>query len=71
MVGAAVVGAAVVGGPEMSSLSQHPGYEEEQLRRAAEQLPCREAQAGTLLSLLGQVTGSCLHCGSSGVHQIV
>ena len=39
----------------MSALSQHPGYEEEKLQRVREQLPCRENQAGLLLSLLGQV----------------
>ncbi|XP_053271110.1 origin recognition complex subunit 5 [Pleuronectes platessa] len=38
----------------MSALSQHPGHEEEKLQRVREQLPCRENQAGLLLSLLGQ-----------------
>ncbi|XP_061523182.1 origin recognition complex subunit 5 isoform X2 [Phycodurus eques] len=33
---------------------QHPGYEEASLRRVAEQLPCRELQAGMLLSLMGE-----------------
>uniref|UniRef100_A0A7N9ASU7 Origin recognition complex subunit 5 n=1 Tax=Mastacembelus armatus TaxID=205130 RepID=A0A7N9ASU7_9TELE len=36
------------------ALLQHPGYEEEKLQRVAEQLPCREVQAGTLLALMGQ-----------------
>lgn len=39
----------------MTAVFQHPGYEEERLRRAAERLPCREAQAGMLLSLMGEV----------------
>jgi len=39
----------------MSSLVQHPGHEEERLQRVSDQLPCREVQAGTLLSLMGQV----------------
>ncbi|XP_032361420.1 origin recognition complex subunit 5 [Etheostoma spectabile] len=38
----------------MAELFQHPGYEEERLRRVAEQLPCREVQTGMLLSLMGQ-----------------
>ncbi|XP_034382663.1 origin recognition complex subunit 5 [Cyclopterus lumpus] len=38
----------------MSSLLQHPGHEEESLQRVSDQLPCREVQAGTLLSLMGQ-----------------
>ncbi|KAM9845704.1 origin recognition complex subunit 5 [Aulostomus maculatus] len=38
----------------MASLLQHPGYEKERLQRVAEQLPCREVQAGMLLSLMGQ-----------------
>ncbi|GAA6221087.1 origin recognition complex subunit 5 isoform X3 [Lates japonicus] len=38
----------------MTALLQHPGYEEERLQRVAEQLPCREVQAGLLLSLMGQ-----------------
>uniref|UniRef100_A0A3Q1JFK8 Uncharacterized protein n=1 Tax=Anabas testudineus TaxID=64144 RepID=A0A3Q1JFK8_ANATE len=32
----------------------HPAYEEERLQRVAEQLPCRELQAGMLLSLMGE-----------------
>ncbi|XP_061767951.1 origin recognition complex subunit 5 [Nerophis ophidion] len=38
----------------MSSLLRQPGYEEERLLRVAEQLPCRELQAGLLLSLMGE-----------------
>ncbi|XP_037316161.2 origin recognition complex subunit 5 [Pungitius pungitius] len=38
----------------MSALVQHPGYEEESLQRVSVQLPCREVQAGMLLSLMGQ-----------------
>ncbi|XP_008281132.1 origin recognition complex subunit 5 [Stegastes partitus] len=38
----------------MAALLQHPGYDEEKLRRVAEQLPCREVQAGMLLSLMGE-----------------
>uniref|UniRef100_A0A672G744 Orc1-like AAA ATPase domain-containing protein n=1 Tax=Salarias fasciatus TaxID=181472 RepID=A0A672G744_SALFA len=38
----------------MSALLQVPGYDQERLRSVAERLPCREAQAGTLLSLLGE-----------------
>ncbi|KAM9824416.1 origin recognition complex subunit 5 [Neosynchiropus ocellatus] len=33
---------------------EHPGYEEQKLRRAADLLPCREAQAGVLLALMGE-----------------
>lgn len=39
----------------MTAPLQHPGYEEERLQRVAEQLPCREVQAGVLLSLMGEV----------------
>ncbi|XP_041833301.1 origin recognition complex subunit 5 isoform X2 [Melanotaenia boesemani] len=49
----------------MTGLLQHPGYEEERLQRAAEQLPSREVQAGMLLSLMGQLphaTVSCVEC---------
>uniref|UniRef100_A0A3B3ZDC2 Origin recognition complex subunit 5 n=1 Tax=Periophthalmus magnuspinnatus TaxID=409849 RepID=A0A3B3ZDC2_9GOBI len=38
----------------MTGLLQHPGYDEEKLQRIAELLPCREVQAGLLLSLMGQ-----------------
>ncbi|KAG7455968.1 hypothetical protein MATL_G00246690 [Megalops atlanticus] len=38
----------------MSVQLQHPGYAEERLRLAAARLPCRETQAGALLSLLGE-----------------
>ncbi|XP_051814764.1 origin recognition complex subunit 5 [Acanthochromis polyacanthus] len=38
----------------MTALLQHPGYDEEKLQRVAEQLPCREVQAGLLLSLMGE-----------------
>nr|XP_057933053.1 origin recognition complex subunit 5 [Doryrhamphus excisus] len=38
----------------MASLLQQPGYEEDRLRRVAEQIPGRELQAGMLLSLLGE-----------------
>lgn len=47
----------------MATLLQQPGYEEERLQRVADQLPCREVQAGMLLSLMGQV---CCHLPSSG-----
>lgn len=39
----------------MTAVLLQPGYEEEKLQRAAEQLACREAQAGMLLSLMGEV----------------
>lgn len=39
----------------MTAVLQHPGYAEEKLQRVAERLPCREVQAGMLLSLMGQV----------------
>lgn len=42
-------------GVKMTAVLQLPGYEEERLQRAAEQLLCREAQAGILLSLMGEV----------------
>uniref|UniRef100_G3Q939 Origin recognition complex subunit 5 n=1 Tax=Gasterosteus aculeatus aculeatus TaxID=481459 RepID=G3Q939_GASAC len=38
----------------MSALVQHPGYDEERLQRVCGQLPCRDVQAGMLLSLMGQ-----------------
>lgn len=38
----------------MTAVFQHPGYAEEKLQRVAERLPCREVQAGMLLSLMGQ-----------------
>ncbi|XP_026217068.1 origin recognition complex subunit 5 isoform X2 [Anabas testudineus] len=38
----------------MTTVLQHPAYEEERLQRVAEQLPCRELQAGMLLSLMGE-----------------
>lgn len=38
----------------MAALLQHPGHDEEKLKRVAEQLPCREVQAGLLLSLMGE-----------------
>ncbi|XP_061125255.1 origin recognition complex subunit 5 [Syngnathus typhle] len=41
---------------------RHPGYEEESLRRVAEQLPCREPQAGMLLSLMGEPKHFSLPC---------
>ncbi|MEQ2211904.1 hypothetical protein XENOCAPTIV_019958 [Xenoophorus captivus] len=49
----------------MAGLLELPGYDEERLRRVSEQLPCRELQAGLLLSLMGQlphVTVSCVEC---------
>lgn len=46
---------AVVGGVRMTAVLQQPGYEEGKLRRAAEQLACREVQVGLLLSLMGEV----------------
>lgn len=45
----------VVDGVRMTSVLQQPGYDEERLQQAAEQLPCREVQAGMLLSLMGEV----------------
>lgn len=39
----------------MTSLLEQPGYDEEKLQMVAEQLLCREDQAGLLLSLMGQV----------------
>lgn len=47
----------VVGSSKMTKMLQHSGYEEERLQRVAELLPCREVQAGMLLSLMGQVCG--------------
>ncbi|KAI1888401.1 hypothetical protein AGOR_G00184770 [Albula goreensis] len=38
----------------MSVLLQHPGYAEERLRSVTERLPCREAQACTMLALMGE-----------------
>uniref|UniRef100_A0A8C6T534 Origin recognition complex subunit 5 n=1 Tax=Neogobius melanostomus TaxID=47308 RepID=A0A8C6T534_9GOBI len=38
----------------MTGPLQHPGYDEEKLRKIAELLPCREVQAELLLSLMGQ-----------------
>uniref|UniRef100_H3CB32 Origin recognition complex subunit 5 n=1 Tax=Tetraodon nigroviridis TaxID=99883 RepID=H3CB32_TETNG len=38
----------------MTAALQQPGYEEERLRRAAEQLACREPQAAMLLALMGE-----------------
>uniref|UniRef100_A0A669C0J8 Origin recognition complex, subunit 5 n=1 Tax=Oreochromis niloticus TaxID=8128 RepID=A0A669C0J8_ORENI len=49
----------------MTALLQHPGYDEERLKGVAEKLPCREVQAGMLLSLMGQLshaTVSCVEC---------
>ncbi|XP_033845426.1 origin recognition complex subunit 5 [Periophthalmus magnuspinnatus] len=43
----------------MTGLLQHPGYDEEKLQRIAELLPCREVQAGLLLSLMGQPEHHC------------
>lgn len=40
----------------MTAALQQPGYEEERLRRAAEQLACREPQAAMLLALMGEVS---------------
>ncbi|KAF3859287.1 hypothetical protein F7725_021686 [Dissostichus mawsoni] len=36
----------------MSALLQQPGYEEERLQTVSKKLPCREVQAGMLLSLM-------------------
>lgn len=47
--------AAVAVSANMTAVLQHPGYAEEKLQRVAELLPCRELQAGMLLSLMGQV----------------
>ncbi|XP_034019188.1 origin recognition complex subunit 5 [Thalassophryne amazonica] len=38
----------------MTAALQHPGYEEQKLQRVTEQLPCRELQAGLLLSIMGE-----------------
>ncbi|XP_055009655.1 origin recognition complex subunit 5 [Boleophthalmus pectinirostris] len=43
----------------MTGPLQHPGYDEEKLQKVAELLPCREAQAGLLLSLMGQPEHPC------------
>ncbi|XP_017267199.1 origin recognition complex subunit 5 isoform X1 [Kryptolebias marmoratus] len=43
----------------MAGLLQQPGYEEERLQRISELLPCREVQAGLLLSLMGQPQQYC------------
>lgn len=43
----------------MSGRLQGPGYDELRLRRAAELMPCREPQAGLLLSLMGQPEHQC------------
>ncbi|XP_072233332.1 origin recognition complex subunit 5 [Leuresthes tenuis] len=43
----------------MTGLLQHSGYEKEKLQRVAVQLPCREVQAGMLLSLMGQPQQHC------------
>lgn len=43
----------------MSGPLQHPGYDEEKLQKIAELLPCREVQAGLLLSLMGQPEHRC------------
>lgn len=48
----------------MTALLQNPGYSEEKLQRVAERLPCRDVQAGVLLSLMGQV-------GSAGLSQFI
>ncbi|KAM4615009.1 origin recognition complex subunit 5 [Polymixia lowei] len=38
----------------MTALLQRPGYEPDRLLRVAEKLPCRDVQAGILLSLMGE-----------------
>lgn len=43
----------------MSGLLQHPGYDDQKLQKIAELLPCREVQAGLLLSLMGQPEHQC------------
>ncbi|KAF7229302.1 origin recognition complex subunit 5 [Nothobranchius furzeri] len=43
----------------MTGLLQQPGYDEERLKRVSELLPCREVQAGMLLSLMGQPQQYC------------
>uniref|UniRef100_A0A3P8V6K4 Origin recognition complex subunit 5 n=1 Tax=Cynoglossus semilaevis TaxID=244447 RepID=A0A3P8V6K4_CYNSE len=43
----------------MTSLLEQPGYDEEKLQMVAEQLLCREDQAGLLLSLMGQPQQYC------------
>jgi len=40
----------------MTAALQHPGYDPERLLHAAEKMPCRVGQAGTLLSLMGEVS---------------
>ncbi|CAF94704.1 unnamed protein product, partial [Tetraodon nigroviridis] len=61
---------AVVDGVKMTAALQQPGYEEERLRRAAEQLACREPQAAMLLALMGELphaTVSCVECLSAAL----
>lgn len=43
----------------MTGPLQHPGYDDKKLRRVSEQLPCRDVQAGLLLSLMGQPEHRC------------
>lgn len=43
----------------MTGPLQHPGYDQERLQKIAELLPCREVQAGLLLSLMGQPEHRC------------
>uniref|UniRef100_A0A3P9QEQ5 Origin recognition complex subunit 5 n=1 Tax=Poecilia reticulata TaxID=8081 RepID=A0A3P9QEQ5_POERE len=43
----------------MEGLLEHPGYDGEKLRKVSEQLPCREVQAGMLLSLMGEPQQYC------------
>ncbi|CAL8318812.1 unnamed protein product [Lota lota] len=40
----------------MTASLQHPGYDQQRLQHVAEKMPCRVAQAGALLSLMGEVT---------------
>lgn len=42
-------------GKMSGAVLQCPGYPEDKLRTLTEDLTCREAQAGTLLSLMGEV----------------
>ena len=52
------VGGLVSHGSRMTAALQHPGYDLERLRCVAEKMPCRVTHAGTLLSLMGEVSAS-------------
>lgn len=48
-------------GKMSGAVLQCPGYPEDKLRTLTEDLTCREAQAGTLLSLMGEVKHTQIH----------